>query len=64
MAVEVEGREDDLAALSVEDFVATVDVQDIAAGRPTEVPVKVTSRRDGVRVLAVDPRDYRVNSIP
>lgn len=60
VAIEVEGREDDLASLSPDDFEASVDVQGLPENTPTFVPVKVTSRRDGVRVLAVHPSTIEI----
>jgi len=56
----VEGREDDLASLTREDFRATVDVQGIPEGIPTERQVRVRSLRDGVRVLEVRPATISV----
>ncbi len=62
--VEVEGREDDLAALSPDDFEATIDVKDLPVGVPSQVPVKVVSHRDGVRVISVDPATVEVTLEP
>ena len=62
--VEVEGREGDLSALAASDFEATIDVQGIPASTPTEVPVKVRSTRDGVKVLVVEPSTWTVTLEP
>ena len=64
VSVEVEGREGDLASLADEDFEATIDVKDIPANTPTEVAVRVTSKRDGVKVLAVHPATVSVTVEP
>ena len=62
--VEVEGREDDLATLTTEDFAATVDVQGLGTGVATDVPVRVRSLKDGVRVLSVSPPTISVTLDP
>jgi len=58
--IRVEGREDDLATLANDDFEATIDVRDIQAYTPTEVPVRVTATRDGLRVLSSEPSSVEV----
>jgi YbbR domain-containing protein len=62
--IEVEGREDDLALLSTDDFQATIDVKGIPANSPTAVPVQVTSSEDGVKVLSVTPAQVIVTLEP
>jgi YbbR domain-containing protein len=64
VAVEVEGREGDLATLAEDDFEATIDVNGIPPNVPTEVPVRVQSTRDGVRVLRVEPASVSVTLEP
>ena len=64
VSVEVEGREGDLVNLSDDDFEATIDVKGIPANTPTEVQVRVVSRRDGVKVLAVSPATISVTMEP
>lgn len=63
--VRVRGRESDLRELRPEDFRATVDLAeyDPTVGALT-VPVRVTSRRDGVEVLEVFPSTMRVQLQP
>ena len=62
--VEVEGREDDLEGLTVDDFEATVDVKDLPVGVETEAPVRVRSLKDGVRVLSVTPSRIQLTLEP
>lgn len=62
--VEIEGREGDLKSLTADDFEATIDVQGIPANTPTEVPIRVVSNRDGVKVLAVRPATISVTVEP
>ncbi len=64
VSVDIEGRQDDLDALSVDDFEATIDLKNIPANTPTEVPVRVTSTRSGVKVLAVRPASVSVTVEP
>lgn len=64
VAVDAEGRQDDLSSLSVDDFEATIDLKNIPANTPTEVPVRVTSTRKGVKVLAVRPASVSVTVEP
>ncbi len=64
VSVDVEGREADLKSLTVDDFEATIDVKGIPANTPTEVPVRVTSSRNGVKVLAVHPPTVSVTVEP
>jgi YbbR domain-containing protein len=53
--VRVEAREADIPGLRASDFKAEVDVRGIPGGSQEERPVRVTSTRDGVRVLSVSP---------
>jgi len=53
--VRVEAREADVPILRASDFKAEVDVRDIPGGGTEERTVKVTSTRDGVRVIGVTP---------
>jgi YbbR domain-containing protein len=62
--IEVEGREDDLKDLSLDDFVATVDLKGLPVNTPTEAPVRVRSLRDGVRVLSVTPSRIQLTLEP
>lgn len=64
VSVDIEGRQDDLDALTVDDFEATIDLKNIPANTPTEVPVRVTSSRSGVKVLAVHPASVTVTVEP
>jgi YbbR domain-containing protein len=64
VAVTVEGREDDLAALSVRDFEARIDIKGVPPGVPTALPVKVRSLRGGVDVLSVEPPTITVTLEP
>ncbi|HEY4668613.1 MAG TPA: CdaR family protein [Tepidiformaceae bacterium] len=58
--VRVEAREADIPTLRASDFKAEVDVRDIAAGATEERPVRVSSTRDGVRIIAVTPPSVAV----
>jgi len=60
VSVDVEGREDDLAALSADDFEVTIDLKGVPINTPIQLPVKAASTRDGVRVLAVRPSTVEV----
>ena len=62
--IQVEGREDDLEGLSLEDFEATVDLKGLPVNTPTEAPVRVRSLRDGVRVLSVNPSRIQLTLEP
>jgi YbbR domain-containing protein len=61
--VRVEAREDDLPTLRASDFRATVDMLGAPVGEPTTRKVRVESRRDGVRVLAVEPSEVEVTLV-
>jgi len=63
VSVIVEGREDDLALLSADDFRATIDVKGIPANSPTTLPIRVTAP-DGVKVLKVIPSTIIVTLEP
>ncbi|MGK2965201.1 MAG: CdaR family protein [Tepidiformaceae bacterium] len=59
--VRVEARKDDLPTLRASDFRATVDMQGAPLdGETTTRTVRVESRRDGVEVLDVEPREVQV----
>ena len=62
--VEVEAREDELESLTNDDFEATVDVKNVPLDTPTELPVRVRSLKDGVRVLSVEPATVTVTLEP
>ena len=62
--IRVEGREDDLEDLSLEDFEVTVDLKGLPVNAPTEAPVRVRSLRDGVRVLSVTPSRVQLTLEP
>jgi YbbR domain-containing protein len=53
--VQVEAREGELPTLRAADFDATVDVKGMTLGVTDSRPVTVTSKRDGVKVLSIDP---------
>lgn len=59
----VEAREADLPNLRPGDFRATVDVKGLTASDAEWRPVKVESRRDGVKVLGVEPATVEVRMI-
>jgi len=62
--VEVEAREDVIAELQPGDFKATVDASQLGPNlRRAALPVKVTTTRDGVRVLDVSPNQVQVQLI-
>jgi YbbR domain-containing protein len=62
--VEVEAREGVLGDLQPGDFKATVDASSLGPGlRSAPLPVKVTTSRDGVRVLDVSPNEVQVQLI-
>ncbi len=62
--VEVEARQEVLAALQPGDFKATVDASQLGPNlRRASLPVKVTTTRDGVRVLDVSPPEVQVQLI-
>lgn len=64
VAVQVEGRQDEVVNLSRDDFDATVDIKGITPENPQERTVKVTSKRNGVRVLSVTPATLFVTVAP
>jgi len=64
VSVDVEGRENDLESLTNDDFVATVDVKNVPLNTPVELPVRVRSQKDGVRVLSVQPATITVTLEP
>lgn len=53
--VRVEARKGQLETLIGDDFEATVDAQGVKPGESVELAVHVKSKRDGVRVVKVDP---------
>ncbi len=64
VGVQVEGREGDIRNLSQDEFTATVDIKGITPGVPQERQVKVTSNRDGIRVLSVSPATVSISVEP
>jgi len=58
--VQVQARKADVASLRPSDFDASVDVKGVQPGAPAQVPVHVTSRRNGVRVVSVNPASVTV----
>lgn len=62
--VKIEGRQNELANLSQEDFEASIDVKGLVPGVPEARPVKVVSNRDGIRVLEVSPATFVVTVAP
>lgn len=58
--VQVEARKADLADLRSTDFDATVSVLGKPVGVPVDVPVHVTTRHSGVRILNVSPAQVTV----
>ncbi|MEX2080206.1 MAG: CdaR family protein [Dehalococcoidia bacterium] len=61
--VRVEAREEDLPNLRASDFEARIDLLDVPLDEPTLVEVRVTSNRDGVSVLSVEPREVEVTVV-
>ena len=62
--VTVDARKGELATLRAVDFDAFVDVQGIVPGSPpVDLPVRATSKRDGVRVIGVTPSTMRVTVV-
>ena len=57
--IEIAGREDDIAAASPDNFVATVDLTGLAAGTH-EIPINVASREGNVTVRSVQPQFVEV----
>ena len=53
--VVVEVREEDIADLRADDFVATVDASAVRAGESLRLPVEVTTNRNDVRVIRAEP---------
>ncbi len=53
--VVVEVREEDIADLRADDFVATVDASAVRAGESLSLPVKITTNRNDVRVIRAEP---------
>jgi YbbR domain-containing protein len=53
--VRVDAREADVASLRASDFRASVDLRGVAPGELVSRPLRVESRRGGVRVLSVQP---------
>jgi YbbR domain-containing protein len=58
--VRVEARKGQIQTLIGDDFVATVDASAVTPGESVELPVHVRSKRDGVRVVSVDPPKVQV----
>jgi len=58
--VQVQARKSDVASLRPSDFDASVDVKGVQPGAAAELPVHVTSRRSGVRVVSVNPANVTV----
>ncbi len=61
--VEVEARQDVLPELRASDFDAIVDVQGLEPGGPLSLPVRVTSKREGVDVVRVIPERVEITLI-
>jgi len=61
--VEVEARQDVLPELRAGDFEAIVDVQGLEPGGPLSLPVRVTSKREGVDVVRVIPERVEITLI-
>lgn len=59
VSITIAGRENDIDALSVGDFSASIDLGGLAVG-VFDVPVQVVSRNDDVRVRAVTPATVEV----
>ena len=53
--VVVEVREEDIADLRADDFVATVDASAVRAGERLKLPVEITTNRNDVRVIRAEP---------
>ncbi|MEO8540084.1 MAG: CdaR family protein [bacterium] len=64
VSVTVEGRKDDVANLSQEDFEASIDIKGLVPGQPESRTVKVVSKKSGVRVLFVDKPTVSVSVAP
>lgn len=62
--VRVDAREDLVNGLRASDFQATVDLQGLEAGEAVTLPVKVTSKRDGVSVVDAVPNEVQVELVP
>ncbi len=56
----VKASEADIPILTADDFTATIDLRDLAAGETVSRPVQVTSKRSDVRVVAVQPPSFLV----
>ncbi len=61
--VTVEARKGQLETLIGDDFEATVDAQGVKPGESVELPVRVKSKRDGVRVVRVNPPRVQVTVV-
>lgn len=55
ITVTVEARKDDIARLKPGDFIARVDVSSMGELAEAELPVRVTSRREDVRIVGSPP---------
>ena len=61
VSLSVDARKGDFGNLRREDFEVYIDLSGVQAGGPAiSVPVRATSKRDGVRVLSVTPSTMRV----
>ncbi len=63
VALRIEGRESDVAKLSLDDFEASVDIKGVVPGAPESLPVKVTAP-SGIKVLSVSPSTVLVSVAP
>lgn len=64
VSLTVDARKGDFASLRREDFEVYIDLAGVAVGGPpVSLPVRATSKRDGVRVLSVTPSSMRVTVV-
>lgn len=61
--VRVEARKADIEGLRESDFRATIDLRGVTPGEAVSRPVRVESRRGGVRVLSVQPSQVDITLV-
>lgn len=58
--IKVEGRKGDITGLRPEDFKAQVDVKGVLPGESRDLPVQITRKPDGVRIVDIKPQTVTV----
>ncbi|MEO9254238.1 MAG: CdaR family protein [Tepidiformaceae bacterium] len=58
--IKVEGRKGDITGLRPEDFKAQVDVKGVLPGESRDLPVQITRKPDGIRIVDIKPLSVTV----